>query len=144
MKNIGLLSGRSNKTFRVILVRVKYIEKYWNVNRVRKHSAIPSYCMNPMKIICWYIIFHTYRLSENYFFFFCWMLIFIYCFVKILFVWLNSRFAVRRKVFTLLTFNFTIQLFTATSLRKLSLSLSFFSFPFFFQLFFFLSHMHCS
>ena len=68
MKNIGLLSGRSNKTFRVILVRVKYIEKYWNVNRVRKHSAIPSYCMNPMKIICWYIIFHTYQLSENYFF----------------------------------------------------------------------------
>jgi len=52
MKNIGLLSGRSNKTFRVILVRVKYIEKYWNVNRVRKHSAISSYCMNPMKIIC--------------------------------------------------------------------------------------------
>lgn len=56
MKNIGLLSGRSNKTFRVILVWVKYIEKYGNVNKVRS-SAIPSHCMNSMKIIVGVIIF---------------------------------------------------------------------------------------
>lgn len=57
MKNIGLLSGRRNKTFRVILVRVKYIEKYWSVNRVR-NSAIPSYCVNPMKITAGYYFLH--------------------------------------------------------------------------------------
>lgn len=46
-------------------------------------------------------------------------------------VWLNSKFAVRRKVFTLLTFNFTIQLFTADRYPLKETSVVFILLPFF-------------
>lgn len=55
---------------------------------------------------------------------------------------LNSRFAVRGKVFTLLTFNFTIQLFTADRYPLEETSVVFYPRPFFSRLFLFFSHMH--
>lgn len=107
MKNIVLLSGCSNKTFRVILVRVKYIEKYWNVNKVRKHSATPSYCMNPIKItlvVCYFLHLNSSTkgkllsrmLNAN-----------LYLLLsKDSGRQLNSKFSVRRKVFRVAYFQF--------------------------------------